>query len=388
MMSWKKWIVSGFLAVLSMPGSGNSALASFTIHSQVTVPLEVKGYSGLDETTLFKGSLKAGEQQKIDTSYQGLALLVFDKGQQYPVILGGQSFITKIADPGHPPSFTASAENDFFYKLLTGQAAGTDRFNFPLLMLEAKKLLRESSSIKTVADLTAMKERFHAFAGSHYRNLRHSDMLRRLIARYFMMHEYVDYHVQGAPVKDIQVRYRKAVVNGVENWIRILRPYIPAHEVVNYCVSLYYNRSMVTLAHLIVSRFKEIAFCPGSSSLKTVQFPENEALIDAAGNNRGTVKDFSNGVVAFVSEDCPVSMVETVIKARALAKQGKGAKLVVAPLQKIFTGHLAMRAMVSKDNMLFVRDEQWTRQLPKDIRLPLFVDIAASRLKSNPDCPE
>ena len=73
-------------------------------------------------------------------------------------------------------------------------------------------------------------------------------------------------------------------------------------------------------------------------------------------------------------------MVETVIKARELAKQGKGVKLIVAPLQKLSTNHLVMRRMVAKNNMLFVGDEQWRQQMPEDIRLPLFVDIAASKL--------
>jgi len=74
-------------------------------------------------------------------------------------------------------------------------------------------------------------------------------------------------------------------------------------------------------------------------------------------------------------------MVETVIKARELARQGKGAKLTVVTVQQLSEKHLAMRRMVANDNMVFVSDEKWLKEnLPKDIRQPLFVDLAASKL--------
>jgi len=377
----EKWFIYGFLSIFLVLAGGEAAQASFVIHAQLSVPLEVKGYNGLTGTTLFKGNLVAGEQQKIDTPYQGLALLVFEKGQQYPVILGEQPFTLEITGLGTPPSFSGSPENEFFYNLLAGKEAGTEQFTFPLLMLKAKELLEESSSIKTMADLAAMKERFHTFVSSHYLGLQHSDMLRRLLGQYFMMHEYVEYHVEGAPAGDIRVQYEKAVINGVKNWLRILKPYIPEHEVLNYCVSLYYNRSMVSRAHLIVSSFNEYANCPGSK-LKNIRLPEDISVIDGEGNGRGKIKDFSsNGVAAFVSDDCPVSMVETVIKSRELAEQGKGAKLIVVPVQQLSEKHLAMRRMLANDNLFFVSDEKWRKEnMPKDIRLPLFVDIAASKL--------
>ena len=380
-ISFKKWFIAGFFCIFLMLIGGGAALASFIIQSQVTVPLEVKGFSGLTGITLFKGSAIAGKEQKIDTPYQGLVLLVFENGQQYPVILGEQSFTLKITGPNQLPSFTGSPENVFFYNLLTGKEAGTGRFTFPLLMLEAKQLLKESSSIHTVADLATMKKRYHTFVGSHFQDLQHSDMLRRLIGQYFMMHEYVDYHVDGAPAGDIRVQYEKAVISGVKNWIRTLKPYLPEHDVLNFCVSLYYNRGMVTLSHLIVSSFADFAYCPGNS-LKNVHLPENISVIDGQGNSRGTIKDFSsNGVAAFVSDACPVSMVETVIKARELTEQGKGAKLIVVPVQPLSKKHLGMRRMVAGGNMLFVRDEKWRKEnLPENIRLPLFVDIATSKL--------
>ncbi len=76
-------------------------------------------------------------------------------------------------------------------------------------------------------------------------------MIRRLVGQYFMMHEYVDYHIEGAPAADIKKRYQKEFLAGVGDWLKILSPHISETEILNYCVSLYYNRSMVTLASLI-----------------------------------------------------------------------------------------------------------------------------------------
>jgi hypothetical protein len=66
-------------------------------------------------------------------------------------------------------------------------------------MIEAKQLLESTYSIKTIKELQAMKESLHTFANIHYHDLQRSDILMRLIAQYFMLHEYVDYKVQGEP---------------------------------------------------------------------------------------------------------------------------------------------------------------------------------------------
>jgi len=373
-------VVTRFLFVFWIMTCNNYALASFVVDSQDPVDIAIKGYENLREIVLFKGSLSSEVKHRIDTPYRGFALLVFEKGQQYPVILGQQSFILNIKGADTLPSFTGSEENEIFYKLLTGAEPGHTRYDFPLLMIEAKQLLESTYSVRTFDELTSMKEKFHTFVGTHYEQLQHSDMLRRLLGQYFMMHEYADFHIEGAPAGDIQVQYEKAVISGVENWLEILKVHIPEHEVLNYCVSLYYNRSMVSLAHLIVSNFRAIAYCQGNIQ-ESVSLPEELHVTDADGNSKGVVKDFKNNAVfSFVSADCPVSMVETVAKARQLAAKKQDVKLIVAPLQQLSVKHLAMRRMISSGNMFFINDEKWRKNsLPKDIRLPLFVDIATSK---------
>lgn len=374
-----KLFISYVLFVLFVLTTVETTLASFVIQSQDTVNIELKGYSGLTDATLFKGSLHAGAKHTVDTPYRGLALLIFEKGQRYPVILGEQSFLLTIKNPDSLPSFTGSVENEFLYNSLTGAEQGQKQYDFPLLMIEAKQLLNSSHSIRTVDELAAMKEKFHIFTSTHYQQLQYSDMLMRLIGQYFMMHEYVNFHIEGTPASDIQVRYKKAVINGVGNWLELLKVNIPEHDVLNYCVSLYYNRSMVSLAHLIVSNFRDIAYCPGNIE-KSIRLSKDLSITDADGNRKGILNDFGNSaVISFVSDDCPVSMVETVVRARQLAAQEKDAKLIVAPLQELSNKHLAMRRMLSSANMLFVNDEKWYKNsLPKDVRLPLFVNIAKS----------
>ncbi len=376
-----KLFVTGFLFVFIVLSSNDAALASFIIQSQEAVEIELKGYSGLNDTILFKGSLSSGTEQTIDTSYQGFALLIFNKGQRYPLILGKQSFTLHLTGPDHLPSFTGSSENEFFYKLLTDAEPGPGQYAFALLMMQAKELLDSSHSIHTVAELKAMKEKFYAFVRTHYLDLQHSDMVRRLIAQYFMMHEYVDYHIEGSPATDIRVQYQKAVVNGVENWLEILKKHIPDHEILNYCVSLYYKRSMVTLASLIIENFKDVAYCPGVEK-KTFSFPGDLLITEAHGDKKRTLNEFKETkIIAFVSDDCPVSMVETVAKARQLAAQNKNVKLIVAPLQPLSEKHLIMGRMLANGNIFFINDEKWRKKNQlKDIQLPLFVNIATSKL--------
>jgi len=200
--------------------------------------------------------------------------------------------------------------------------------------------------------------------------------MQRLIAQYFMMHEYVDYHSEGTPAATIRIQYQKAVLNGVGSWLEILKNHIPEHEVLNYCVSLYYNRSMVTLASLIIENFRDAAYCPGAEK-ETFSFPADMLITEANGNKVRKLDEFKdNTIIAFVSDDCPVSMVETISKMRQLAAQKKDSSVIVAPLQKLSGHHLAMSRMISSGNMFFINDEKWRKDnLARKIRLPLFVRI-------------
>ena len=100
----------------------------------------------------------------------------------------------------------------------------------------------------------------------------------------------------------------------------------------------------------------------------------------ADGDKERKLGDFKGTkIIAFVSEDCPVSMVETVSKARQLANQKENVPVIVAPLQKLSRNHLSMASMIRHKNMFFINDEQWRKEnLPKKIQLPLSIRIGDS----------
>lgn len=371
-------LVTAFLFVFYVLFVSEAAWATLVIRSQTDVNVELVAYDGLTDSSLFKGSVAAEQEHKIDTLYRGLALLVFERGQNYPVIIGDKSFILKITTPADLPSFPRGGENDFFYKALSGIKSESKQYSFARLMIHAKQLLKSSHSIKSITELTAKKQEFQKFVHKHYKSLKHSDMLRRLIAQYFMMHEYADYHIKGAPATNIRIKYQKAVLEGVGSWLEILKPHIPEHEILNYCVSLYYKRSMVSLASLIVDNYPSFAYCQGVKN-KTFSFPDNLCIAAANGTRKWPLETFkSKKIIAFVSDDCPISMVKTIIKTRLLADQKKDVKVIIATLEQLSENHIAMSRMVSNGNMLFINDEKWRKtNLAKKIKLPQFVEIGA-----------
>jgi hypothetical protein len=112
-----------------------SAWANLVIYSKTPVQIELTGYNSMTESSIFLGSLAAGDKREINTPYRGLVLLVFDGGQRYPVIIGDESFTLNIADPGKPLFFAGSDENTLFYKLLSGGDSAPGQYNFAHLMI-------------------------------------------------------------------------------------------------------------------------------------------------------------------------------------------------------------------------------------------------------------
>ncbi len=359
-------------------GARASAGATLTLHCRTAMDLELVGYDGLAERVLFQGRIAAGGNQAIATPYQGFALLRFGPEQGYPVLLGDAPLAIHLAGPTEPPTFAGSGDNEFFSSRLAGKAPAGPPSNFALLLLRAKELLDSTQTLRTVPELTAKKEELHAFVREHYASLRHSDMVRRLLGQYLMMHEYVDYGGHGTAAADIRTRHEQAVIDGVGTWLALLRPHVPETATLNYCLSLYYQRSMVTLAARIAAHFPRAAHCPGAAK-EDWSFPSDLRVVDAEGQRAwplATIK--GDKLIALVSEDCPASLVATVIQARQIADQGQNVQLIVAPVQQLSQPHLRLNSMVSNGTMLFVDDERWRKaHLAEPIRLPLFVPLEA-----------
>ncbi len=352
--------------------------AELVIQSKTAIDFKLQGYDGLEDIEIFSGSISAGGSQPVDTQYNGLALLIFSGGQQYQLIIGSKPSVVTIINAGRMPSFAVGDENQLFYKLLSDNVPVDDADSFAGLMIRGKQLLDSSSSIKTVQELHEKKREFQQFMQHNYRDLSHSDLLRRLIGQYFMMHEYVSYHRNGEPAADIRPKYRREVLVGVKSLLTLLRDHIPENELLNYCVGLYYNRGMVTMASFIADNFESIAYC-GDNKRTLGNVPANQKLINSDGSAIGKFGDLKGKkIVSFVSSDCPVSMVRTVVKARELAeaKSQRGDEfLIVVPLEQLSEKHRAMNRNVSGGAMLFVNDNSWLENDLQKIRLPLIRKI-------------
>ena len=88
--------------------------------------------------------------------------------------------------------------------------------------------------------------------------------------------------------------------------------------ITNYCIFLYYDRGMVSLSAMIIREFEEIACCSGDEP-GSFSFPDDLQLTRSDGAGAGGLREFKGAkIIAFVSEDCPVSMGLTVVKAREL----------------------------------------------------------------------
>lgn len=131
---------------------------------------------------------------------------------------------------------------------------------------------------------------------------------------------------------------------------------------------------MVSFALRIMENFRDVAYCPGDEKTTTA-LPSSLILTDADGDHKALKEVSGKKLVAFVSDDCPISQVVTVTMARRLAQQ-RDTTLIVAPLQPLSEKHFAMQRMVSGGNMLFVDDEKWRKEnIPHRMKLPRFIQI-------------
>ncbi len=374
--------VSIFTCAVAAPCLGQSGTI---IHARTTSAFELQGYAGLETISIYHGTLAAGESLKLETPYNGLAMLIFSGGQRYPVILGKKSSDLIITSPDEQPSFADGDENQLFYQLLSGEKPAGKGDGVARLLIQGKELLDSSNSIQTVEELREKKIDFQEFVQSNYLKLSHSDLIQRLVSQYFMMHEYVRYHQEGSPAGDIRLRYQQEVLAGVRSLLVLVQDDIPGNKLLNYIIGFYYNRGMVTFASFIADNFREIAHCEGEN-LELSDFPANLKLTLSDGSTVGELGKLKGAkTISLVSSDCPVSIVKTVMKARETVSTKNhtiNRIIIVVPLEKLSVKHRGMSRNVSGGKMLFINDEKWREEnLSKIIRLPFFVNIAQSKIQ-------
>lgn len=355
-----------------------SAGTSLFINSQSKLNLELVGYNGLKDFSIVKTTASPEKRETVITFYRGLALLNYSNGSSYPLILNNEPFTFEIKNASQPPSFKSSVTNEYFYDLLAGKIRETDAVldEFAYLMIQAKNLLESSSGIATASELQTKREEFYHFIRDHYNNLKNSDMIRRLVAQSFMMHEYVNYHIKDEPATNIKKKYQSKVLECAKGWLETLKPHIPEHETLNYIVLLYYDRSMVSMASFIANNFKEYAFCPGTEK-KDFGLKKTLMLTGKKGQRQIELHEIQGDkILAFVSGECSVSMVQAISFARLKDGSRPKYQIIVVPVKKLSVKHFTMGKKLSTSNLYFVQDDKWIeKNVPDNLRLPHLVNL-------------
>lgn len=337
------------------------AASALTLQAIREITVQVRAFDGLTTTNLYNGKIEPGKDVHITALYQGLALISFPGGQSYPLIIGPAKSSVIIDAANNIPNFSNSPENVVFYKSLQSDEPIPATYPFITLMLEAKRLLESSSSIKTMQELKAKRAAFYQFVAANYAVLRYSDMVARLVAQSFMMHENVSYQEKGGTPQDILVKYYAAVIACAKGWLDTLAPHMPRHQVMNHLVSLYYERSMVAMAARLLNAFEKDAICPKVENCAICgTLPEDTVVLSGRLTQR--IKDIDGRKdIIFVSESCPVSMTKAVVAAREA--DGNDLTIIVAPLEPLSEKHRAMNGLLSGKKLLFVDDEKWQHSL-------------------------
>ncbi len=390
------------------------------IKSDAIVDIILEGYNGFSSFTIAELHIDSGSTATINTDYEGLVLLIYPQGQRYPLILSDDKLEINIHSPGVKPDFINSQENEFLYDYLSkyrkleyqlmllketmSEMESSDPF-FPELEKEqlrvqaereklkctlttneypmastllAARLLNESTyNIKTSFELNERKEAYHQFVKENAGRLIHSDMLMELARQYFMMHEYVSFIPEGT--KDImygKMEFNNAIISSAGNWIDLLQDMVAAEKVLDFCVGLYYDRSMVGQATGIIDAYREIAFCPGTGSIEfnIVEEVTDLSVVDSKGFNKMPMSALNlYKVLALVADTCNISKVETIALARLITEKKIAATVVVVPSGQLTENYKIMDRMYT-GTFYFAQDEGWYQQNIKSHgTIPLFI---------------
>jgi len=311
----KIFIISLIILLYFHSDAYNSEKITIILKPDKSIEFVLMGFNGFDSYIIKQAIIDSGSQVKFSADYQGLALLIFQEGQQYPVIISKtgeakndechaedkrsiqRKLIIHIHNPDMPPDIKYSPENKFLYEWLSAymlqertilslqekqykkdepdtlifqlkkeqrkiqdqkqnhiEALSNPEFQYAKTLLKARLLNESTYKIITIGELNAKKEAYHQFIDENYEILYHSDMLIELAKQYFMMHEYVSWVKEDISLA--KTHYQNAVVAGVGEWVKILQNRIPAEKVIEFCAELYYNRNMVTLATHIFDNFR------------------------------------------------------------------------------------------------------------------------------------
>jgi hypothetical protein len=398
------------LLCLIFIGSNSLKAGSLIISSEEDTQFELIGFGGFGSFVLAQIEMKSGQEEVLALDYHGLALLVYETGRRYPIVLDGQNCAISLERGSGVPIFTDSGGNKFLYHFLgssmqyhtqlrmleetSGELGETDDFSSDILMeskringsldslyatlpndqfplastlLSARLLMESTYSISTIDDLNDRKAVILDFINKNYSSLQHSDMLQELGRQFMMMNEYVG---RG------KVQLKKDIIQDVANWVEVLDGRIDAAEVVDFFVATYYNRSMVTQASEIVHAFdcvmlslpEEIMLPKIGDTIPDFDIADNDGILTENLNSWDLPK-----ILAFVSPEKKASLAETVILLRMISADKLFLPVIAIPVESLSDEIISMSNLTTA-YLFFARDSKWTdNHFGRPIAMPLFL---------------
>jgi hypothetical protein len=342
-------------------------LSAITLVAQKsTVEIELKpaagklvkltGFDGFRADTLSSLILDQSGFGAATIPYRGFILLVMEDGRIFPLILDKKKTKIFLNSYSEVPQFAGDEENTFLYTVLTSnqQFAGKkmviaegSRFfqtNDPFrpvldgemdslvarkerleksiwarkegmagLLIQGKSLIESTSEITTREQLDDQKTKILKFIQSHQEDLRHTDMLRQLAYQYEMMNEYIRWG---------KYPYEVVMVNDVGTWIDSLGKQLGSHQIVNYFLQFYLDRSMVSMAIRIAEKYESYSLCPALNEGEADSLSDMEIKISDTRSGIGNLKKMSFlKILFFYNSGCPACIAEQISLMRTLKQE-------------------------------------------------------------------
>jgi hypothetical protein len=416
-MKMKKTLVLLIAIILNGISFGQGSLV---MKAEKSCNFQLTGFRGLYSFTIAEMSLQEGQQEVFDyNGYTGLALIVFESGQRYPLILNGDFIQAVIHDPDTAPALSGSAENDFLYSFLNDfqkssrellelesslteisdadpfrgaiegarenlttkkadleEQLNTSNYLCATLLLKARVLMESTYSIKTEEELNRKKQEILGFVKENYGWLFYSDMLAELCNQFFMMEEYVFFKSQS---------FEQAIISSSNDWLELVKGYLEPKEMLGFICAFYYNRGMVSYASAIMNSQTELVFGGNLESLP--EMPKNINTLDEL-NISSPYMDFGAElsdlkgpkVLAIVDNSNIFSKIETIVLARLIEQQEINCAIVIVPMGEQKEYLRLMNKMFAGTFYFSFEMPEICREVEMDSKLPLFITLNTENL--------
>lgn len=404
-----KIILTGIICCLLLVESNGAII----INSKENVDIELIGFNQFENFTIEKVKVDVDKPTILETEYKGFALLVYNGGQRYPLIIGKNDLKIKLTSPNIPPKFEDNKEMDFFYdylsnyrqqqhetmllnetiknlgegdplvKELDAQKAKVeedqlaliktlDKVKYPTVVtvLKAKLLMESTYSIQTIEELDDRKDKMIQYVLKNYKVLQHSDMLLEILKQYYMMNEYV---------YNSNVTFEETIVKDANRWMNSLKKRISEREVLASIIQVFYNRGMISYASEIIKNNLGLVNGKSAEEIEIDLSDISDYVLEwSKGNNKRKMKDINYiKLISVVSDEDVFSKVETIKLQGYLNDKKSNINLITLPENKLNEGILGMNNLVQGEINYIANKGYAADKMGSNISVPFFIMLDA-----------